>query len=83
MPVDETLINKRSEEVTGEDVRALLNAPSEEERPLIDPGVFDEKQPAQPIYKSIPLKLALAGVAALSRDGAYHQIVFRQPALGR
>lgn len=65
MPVDETLINKRSEEVTGEDVRALLNAPSEEERPLIDPGVFDEKQPAQPIYKSIPLKLALAGVAAL------------------
>lgn len=65
MPVDETLINKSSEDVTGEDVRTLLNAPADEERPLIDPGVFDEKQPAQPIYKSIPLKFALAGVAAL------------------
>ena len=65
MPVDETLINKSSEDVTGEDVRTLLNAPPEEERPLIEPGVFDEKQPAQPIYKSIPLKFALAGVGAL------------------
>ncbi len=65
MPVDETLINKSSEEVTGEDVRTMLNAPPEEERPLIESGIFDEKQPAQPIYKSIPLKFALAGVAAL------------------
>ena len=65
MPVDEALIHKRSEDVTSEDVRTLLNAPPEEERPLVDPGVFDEQQPAQPIYKSIPLKLALAGVAAL------------------
>lgn len=66
MPVDEMLINKSSEDVTGEDVRELLNAPSNKERTLIEPGVFDEKQPAPPIYKSIPLKFALAGVVALA-----------------
>ena len=65
MPVDETIINKSSEDVTGEDVRVLLNAPPEEDRPLVEPGIFDQKQPTQPIYKSIPLKFALAGVAAL------------------
>ena len=65
MLVDETIVNKSSEDVTGEDVRALLNAPPEEDRPLVEPGIFDEKQPAQPIYKSIPLKFALAGAAAL------------------
>jgi len=65
MPVDEALVNKSSEDVTGEDVRTLLNAPPEAERPLVEPGIFDEKQPTQPIYKSIPLKFALAGVAAL------------------
>ena len=65
MPVDEAIINKSSEDVTGEDVRVLLNAPPEEDRPLVEPGIFDEKQPTQPIYKSIPLKFALAGVAAL------------------
>ncbi|MEM9002716.1 MAG: hypothetical protein AAGE59_04215 [Cyanobacteria bacterium P01_F01_bin.86] len=65
MPVDEAIINKSSEDVTGEDVRALLNAPPEEDRPLVEPGIFDEKQPTQPIYKSIPLKFALAGAAAL------------------
>lgn len=65
MPVDETIVNKSSEDVTGEDVRALLNAPPEEDRPLVEPGIFDEKQPTQPIYKSIPLKFSLAGVAAL------------------
>lgn len=65
MPVDEAIINKSSEDVTGDDVRVLLNAPPEEDRPLVEPGIFDEKQPTQPVYKSIPLKFALAGVAAL------------------
>lgn len=65
MPIDEAILNKSSEEVTGEDVRGLLNSPPDSEQPLVDAGIFEEQQPALPIYKSIPLKTALVSVFAL------------------
>ena len=65
MPIDEALVNKRDEEMTSEDVRTVVNAPDEEERPLVDPNIFNEKQPDKPIYKNIPLKFALAGAVTL------------------
>jgi hypothetical protein len=65
MLADEALGFKSSEETTDGDLRTLLNAPPEDELPLIDAGVFDERQPERPIYKSIPLKAGVAAVAAL------------------
>ena len=65
MSIDESIANKCSEDVTAEDVRGLLNSPPEQEQPLVDLGLFDEQQPTLPIYKSIPLKVALASLVAL------------------
>ena len=65
MSIDESIANKCSEDVTAEDVRGLLNSPPKQEKPLVDLGLFDEQQPTLPIYKSIPLKVALASLVAL------------------
>ena len=65
MSIDESIANKCSEDVTAEDVRGLLNSPPKQEQPLVDLGIFDEQQPTLPIYKSIPLKVALASIVAL------------------
>ena len=65
MPIDERIANKSSEDMTQEDVNELMDSPSEDERPLVEPGVFDEKQPARPIYKNIPLKFAVASIFVL------------------
>jgi hypothetical protein len=65
MLADESLGLKSSDETTGSDLRVLLNAPKEDETPLVDAGVFEERQPERPIYKSIPLKAGVAAVAAL------------------
>ena len=65
MSIDESIANKCSEDVTAEDVRGLLNSPPKQEKPLVDLGIFDEQQPTLPIYKSIPLKVALASIVAL------------------
>ena len=65
MSIDESIANKCSEDVTAEDVRGLLNSPPKQEQPLVDLGIFDEQQPTLPIYKSIPLKVALASLVAL------------------
>jgi hypothetical protein len=65
MLADESLGLKSSDETTGSDLRVLLNAPKEDETPLVDAGVFEEKQPERPIYKSIPLKAGVAAVVAL------------------
>ena len=65
MSIDESIANKCSEDVTAEDVRGLLNSPPKQEQPLVDLGLFDEQQPTLPIYKSIPLKVALASIVAL------------------
>ena len=65
MSIDKSIANKCSEDVTAEDVRGLLNSPPKQEQPLVDLGLFDEQQPTLPIYKSIPLKVALASIVAL------------------
>jgi hypothetical protein len=65
MLADETLGLKSSDETTNGDLRTLLNAPKEDEKPLVDAGVFEERQPESPIYKSIPLKAGVAAVVAL------------------
>jgi hypothetical protein len=65
MLADESLGLKSSDETTGSDLRVLLNAPKEDETPLVDAGVFEKKQPERPIYKSIPLKAGVAAVVAL------------------
>ena len=65
MPIDERIANKSSEDMTQEDVSELMDSPSNDERPLVEPGVFDEKQPARPIYKNIPLKFAVASIFVL------------------
>ncbi len=65
MPIDERISNKSSEEMTREDVKTVLKSPKEGEKPLVDAGIFEEKQPAVAIYKSIPLKTALASLIAL------------------
>jgi hypothetical protein len=66
MLADETLSLKSSDDTTGSDLRTLLKAPQEDEKPLVDAGVFEERQPERPIYKSIPLKAGVAAVAALA-----------------
>lgn len=65
MLADETLGLKSSDETTNGDLRTLLDAPQEDEKPLVDAGVFEEHQPERPIYKSIPLKAGVAAVVAL------------------
>jgi hypothetical protein len=65
MLADETLGLKSSDETTDGDLRTLLNAPQEDEKPLVDAGVFEERQPERPIYKSIPLKAGVAAGVAL------------------
>ena len=65
MSVAESIDNKRSEDVTGEDVRGLLNSPPDDERPLVEAGIFNERQPVLPIYKNIPLKFLLVSIVAL------------------
>jgi hypothetical protein len=65
MLADEALGLKSSDETTDSDLRTLLNAPEDDELSLVDDGVFEERQPERPIYKSIPLKAGVAAVAAL------------------
>jgi hypothetical protein len=65
MLADEALGLKSSDETTDSDLRTLLNAPEDDELSLVDDGVFEERQPERPIYKSIPLKAGVAAAAAL------------------
>jgi hypothetical protein len=65
MLADDTLGLKSSDETTDGDLRTLLDAPQEDEKPLVDAGVFEERQPERPIYKSIPLKAGVAAGVAL------------------
>ena len=62
----EQKIAKNDEEMTAGDIQDLVGSPVDVEAPLlIDDGVFEQKQPAVPIYKNISLKTALAAFASL------------------
>ena len=65
MPIDESIANKSSEEMTKEDVGGLMKSPPKGERPLVELGVFEQQQPKPPIYKNIPLKFLVASVFVL------------------
>lgn len=64
MPEDSAL-PQSNEETTDEDIRTILGSPAEAEEPLVDENIFDSSQPKVPIYKNIPLKAGLAGIAAM------------------
>ena len=63
----DAIASKTNQETSEEDISALVHEEEktrESEQSLVDSDVFDAQQPAQPIYKSIPLKAAVAAVFA-------------------
>ncbi|MEN8445839.1 MAG: hypothetical protein ABG776_12585, partial [Cyanobacteria bacterium J06555_13] len=58
---DQSIATMPDENPSNEDMRTLIGAPDDSEQSLVEPDLFNTRQPNKPIYKSIPLK---AGVAA-------------------